>query len=191
VDGDIEVDLRFLPRFEVLRPGAKIYYGVWSLRSKIKFLPRTKFLHRYEVLSWLWSFYSGMKFELRYEFCTQVWSLKSGMKFVLGYEIRTQVWGLYDMKNRRPLSLQKKHLAGANVSSCLYVRMYFGQDSFDVTWESRRTLFWRIVSVRLTRVARFFLVQTYQIGKKYNKWPQTIPDGHRLYQTAMKYSKLL
>jgi hypothetical protein len=28
VDGDIEVDLRFLPRFEVLRPGAKIYYGV-------------------------------------------------------------------------------------------------------------------------------------------------------------------
>jgi hypothetical protein len=27
--------------------------------------------------------------------------------------------------------------------------------------------------------------------KKYTKWPQTIPKGHKLYQIALKYSKLL
>jgi hypothetical protein len=45
------------------------------------------------------------------------------------------------------------------------------------------------------RVARFFLVQTYQIGKNitndhklyhppinYTKWPQNIPNGHKIYQ---------
>jgi hypothetical protein len=37
-----------------------------------------------------------------------------------------------------------------------------------------------------TRVARFFLVQTYHIGKKYSKRPQTIPNGHELYQMATK-----
>jgi hypothetical protein len=41
----------------------------------------------------------------------------------------------------------------------------------------------------LSKVARFFLVQTYQNGKKYNKWPQTIPNSHKLYQMAIKYSK--
>jgi hypothetical protein len=25
--------------------------------------------------------------------------------------------------------------------------------------------------------------------KKYNKWPQTIPHGHKLYQMATKFSK--
>jgi hypothetical protein len=34
------------------------------------------------------------------------------------------------------------------------------------------------------RVARFFLVQTYQNGKIYTKWPQTIPNCHKLYQMA-------
>jgi hypothetical protein len=28
------------------------------------------------------------------------------------------------------------------------------------------------------RVARFFLIQTYQNGKSIPKWPQTIPKGH-------------
>jgi hypothetical protein len=28
-----------------------------------------------------------------------------------------------------------------------------------------------------------------KLGKKYNKWPQTIPNGHKLYQMAIKYSK--
>jgi hypothetical protein len=31
------------------------------------------------------------------------------------------------------------------------------------------------------------LVQTYQNGKK---WPQTILNGHKLYQMAVKYFKL-
>jgi hypothetical protein len=39
------------------------------------------------------------------------------------------------------------------------------------------------------RVARFFLVQTYQNGK--NNGTQTIPNGHKVYQMAVKYSKWL
>jgi hypothetical protein len=33
------------------------------------------------------------------------------------------------------------------------------------------------------------LVQTHQNGKKYTKWPQTIPNDHKLYQMALKLSK--
>jgi hypothetical protein len=40
--------------------------------------------------------------------------------------------------------------------------------------------------VRL-RVARFVLAQTYQNWEKYTKWPQTIPNCHKLYQMAIKY----
>jgi hypothetical protein len=43
--------------------------------------------------------------------------------------------------------------------------------------------------VTLIRVARFFLVQTYQNVRKYTKWPQTIPKGHKLCQMDVKYSK--
>jgi hypothetical protein len=53
----------------------------------------------------------------------------------------------------------------------------------------------RHVKVRLqSRVARFFLIQTYQIGKNitndhklyqmalnYTKWPYNIPNGHKIY----------
>jgi hypothetical protein len=57
-----------------------------------------------------------------------------------------------------------------------------------------------------SQVARFFLVQTCRNGKKYTKWPQTIPNGHiciisnghtyiipighKLYQTAVKYANI-
>jgi hypothetical protein len=42
-----------------------------------------------------------------------------------------------------------------------------------------------------TRVARFFLVQKYQIGKSiHTKWPQVIPNGYVLYQIVINYSKL-
>jgi hypothetical protein len=34
------------------------------------------------------------------------------------------------------------------------------------------------------------LVQTYQNGKKYIEWPQIMPNGHKWYQMAIKYSKL-
>jgi hypothetical protein len=34
----------------------------------------------------------------------------------------------------------------------------------------------------VNRVARFFLVQTYQYGKN-------IPNDHKLYQTAINYTK--
>jgi hypothetical protein len=41
-----------------------------------------------------------------------------------------------------------------------------------------------------TRVARFFLVQTYQIGENIpNDHKLHIPNGHKLYQMALKYSK--
>jgi hypothetical protein len=54
-----------------------------------------------------------------------------------------------------------------------------------------------------TRVARFFLKQhtktgkiyqitiayVYQMATKYTKWPQNIPNGHKIYQMATKYTK--
>jgi hypothetical protein len=41
------------------------------------------------------------------------------------------------------------------------------------------------------RVARFFLIQTYQIGKNtYTNGPQTTPNGHILYQMAEKYTNI-
>jgi hypothetical protein len=56
----------------------------------------------------------------------------------------------------------------------------------------RRFLCWHTIplSCSSSRVARFVFVQTYQNGKKYTKWPQTIPNGHKLYQMAVNYSKL-
>jgi hypothetical protein len=42
----------------------------------------------------------------------------------------------------------------------------------------------------LRRVARFFLVgATYQNGGKYTKWPQNIPNGHKIYHMTTKYTK--
>jgi hypothetical protein len=44
----------------------------------------------------------------------------------------------------------------------------------------------------LIRVARFFLVQTYQNGKNKPKDPKLgIPNNHKLYQMAGNYSKWL
>jgi hypothetical protein len=44
------------------------------------------------------------------------------------------------------------------------------------------------------RVARFFLVQTYQNGKKYTKGPQTIPEiipnGLKIFQIFIKYNSI-
>jgi hypothetical protein len=39
------------------------------------------------------------------------------------------------------------------------------------------------------RVARFFVVQTYQNGKDVPNDHTLIPNGHKLYQMAVKYSK--
>jgi hypothetical protein len=42
------------------------------------------------------------------------------------------------------------------------------------------------------RVARFFLGQHTNTGKitmKYAKWPQNIPNGHKIYQMATTYTK--
>jgi hypothetical protein len=61
----------------------------------------------------------------------------------------------------------------------------------NTTRPSRHGWFWRYFSVGskirsknwpLARVARFFLVQTYQIGKN-------ITNDHKLYQTAINYTK--
>jgi hypothetical protein len=48
----------------------------------------------------------------------------------------------------------------------------------------------------LYRVARFFSVQNTKTGKihiptdqKYTKWPYYIPNGHIIYQMALKYTK--
>jgi hypothetical protein len=42
-----------------------------------------------------------------------------------------------------------------------------------------------------SRVARFFLVQTYQNGKKCTKGPQTAPNGQTVYQITAHYFKWL
>jgi hypothetical protein len=45
------------------------------------------------------------------------------------------------------------------------------------------------------RVARLFLAQhtktvkTYKMAINYTKWPQIIPNGHKIYQMATKYIK--
>jgi hypothetical protein len=42
----------------------------------------------------------------------------------------------------------------------------------------------------MNRVARFFFVQYIQTGEKYTKGPQNIPYGHRIFQMAIKYTKI-
>jgi hypothetical protein len=38
-----------------------------------------------------------------------------------------------------------------------------------------------------SRVAIFFLVNPFtKMGKNYNRWPQNIPNGHKIYQMAVK-----
>jgi hypothetical protein len=39
------------------------------------------------------------------------------------------------------------------------------------------------------RVARFFLVQNTKTGGKYTKLPQNIPNGHKIFPIAVKYTK--
>jgi hypothetical protein len=64
-------------------------------------------------------------------------------------------------------------------------------------------IFWGLFgyAVGQLRAARLFLVQHTKTGKmfqktikkqmatKYTKWPQNIPNGHKIYQMATKYTK--
>jgi hypothetical protein len=36
---------------------------------------------------------------------------------------------------------------------------------------------------------QIFLATTYQNGNKYTKQPENVPNGHKLYQIAVKYTK--
>jgi hypothetical protein len=50
----------------------------------------------------------------------------------------------------------------------------------------------RTYACRVTRVARYLLVKHTKIGKIYKitikntKWPQNIPNGHKIYQMTLK-----
>jgi hypothetical protein len=37
---------------------------------------------------------------------------------------------------------------------------------------------------------QIFLAASYQNGKECTKWPQSIPNGHKVYQIVTKYTKV-
>jgi hypothetical protein len=81
------------------------------------------------------------------------------------------------MKRTRPETLGKTASADSS------------QDDDQEAWKSKGLKRSACKAVN-TRVVSFFLVQITQKWGKCTKWPQTIPNGHNLYQMTKIYSKL-
>jgi hypothetical protein len=79
-----------------------------------------------------------------------------------------------------------EQLRQSSVHVCTYIEVYLLEQWFSCRITPRDSqlgsvLIWSRGIMRHSRVARFFLVRTYQIGKN-------IPYDHKLYQTAINYT---
>jgi hypothetical protein len=110
----------------------------------------------------------------------------------------TNVRQLKSRKMHSPLCRTSRRFVSATLccvlQSTLPIRQFFTMRawwpimSFNFSWS---TVFFvdllNSLSLVSTRVARLISVQKYRNGKKYTKWPQAIPNCHKIYQMDLKY----